>query len=328
MNMCLEHGVKYDGVDTLMCPRCENDICEQYDPLHEAIKLKAVITVGISASGKSTLAKEYVEKGYTEVNRDWIRFNVVKPGADWRTYKFNKTNEAEVDRIQGQMVMEAWGNCKNVIISDTNLNANTRHKMIESLKDLGYDVEIVAVPVTLAEAYKRDAFRENGVGQAVIYRQWQNWNEFIGRPTYKPNVKLCGAIIVDIDGTIAEMYGRGPFDWKRVGEDKARWFVIDMVNNYQRQGFEIIVVSGRSDVCRNETENWLAEKGVKYSELHMRRADDFRKDDAVKEEIFWTKLSDRYNIHAVIDDRPQVVRLWWDLCIPNVICVGNPYLEF
>lgn len=30
---CFEHSVQYDGVDTLMCPRCEDDICKQHDPL-------------------------------------------------------------------------------------------------------------------------------------------------------------------------------------------------------------------------------------------------------------------------------------------------------
>lgn len=51
------------------------------------------ITVGISASGKSTWADKKVQedasKGITvvNINRDTIRFNDVLPGSDWSTYK-------------------------------------------------------------------------------------------------------------------------------------------------------------------------------------------------------------------------------------------------
>ena len=37
---------------------------------------KAIITVGISASGKTTFAKTMVEQGWVDINRDWIRVNV------------------------------------------------------------------------------------------------------------------------------------------------------------------------------------------------------------------------------------------------------------
>ena len=53
-----------------------------------------------------------------------------------------------------------------------------------------------------------------------------------------------------------------------------------------------------------------------------------RKDTTVKEEIFWDSIADKYNVVAVIDDRPSVVRMWYDIGIPNVVCVGNPWEEF
>ena len=293
-------------------------------------KPTAVITVGISCSGKSTRALELVKEGFYEINRDWIRFNLVQPGQDWRNYKFNKANEDKVSDIQGKMIMEASLDDLDIVISDTNLHAGRRAALIKYLEDLGYTVRIEALPVSLTEAWKRDTYRLNGVGRDVIYRQWQQWNEYVGRKTYKPNQLLPKAIIVDIDGTVAEMDGRGPFEWQRVDEDKPRTLVIEMVRGYQNRGYRIIFVSGRSDECREKTELWL-DRYVGhwvYDGLLMRKAGDFRKDDAVKEEIFWTQLADSYNIVGVIDDRPQVVRLWHDLKIENVICVGNPYTEF
>lgn len=291
--------------------------------------MQAIITVGISCSGKSTLARSFVEQGWYEVNRDFIRFNMVCPGNDFRNYKFSKANESEVTKIQGQMIMEAHARGENIIVSDTNLNPSLRNGLKTKLEDLGYDVEIRGMPISVTEAWKRDTYRQNGVGHSTIYQQHLKWNEYIGRKTYKSNWRLPVAIIVDIDGTVAEMNDRGPFEWSKVGQDSPRLFILDMVYNYYLQGYKILFVSGRSDECRTETEQWLTSYySGKYDGLFMRKAGDYRKDDEVKEEIFWTNLAPHYNIQAAIDDRPQVLRLWYDLQIKNVICVGNPFIEF
>lgn len=290
--------------------------------------MKAIITVGISASGKTTFANECVKQGFVDINRDWIRFNVVKPGLNWSNYKFNKANEGEVTKVHEQMIMDAWSKERNIVVSDTNLNSSRREALVKKLEDLGYTVEVKFIPIAYETAIKRDRLRANGVGEGVIYQQYQNWNDNTGRKTYKPDETLPDAIIVDVDGTIAEMKGRGPFDWKRVGEDEPRLFVIDMVVNYHRQGYKIIILSGRSDECKKETQGWLHWHMVPHHELHMRKEGDFRKDSVIKEEIFWTQLADRYNIVAAIDDRPMMIRAWHELKIPNVIAVANPYLEF
>lgn len=291
--------------------------------------MKAIVTVGISCSGKSSFAAKMVEQhNYTEINRDWIRFNVVAPGSDWRTYKFTKVREKEVTDVADKLLMECWAAERNIVISDTNLNTGRRCALIQKLQDLGYDVEVKVFNVSYDEAVKRDNYRQNGVGQNVIYKQMQDFNDMSMRKTYEPNDSLEKAIIVDVDGTIAKMNGRGPFEWNRVGEDEPRWFVIDMVINYARQGYAIIIVSGRSDECKAETLEWLTYNGVPFKELHMRHEGDYRRDSVIKEEIFWTKLADRYNIEAAIDDRPMMIRTWYELKIPNVIAVDDPYNEF
>lgn len=293
--------------------------------------MKAIITVGIPASGKTTFANEMVQNfGFRDINRDFIRFNLVKPGSNWSTYKFNKANEKAVDEIHGKMIMESWQNEQNIIISDTNLNKARRRALIARLQDLGYDVEVKPFEISRKEAIKRDNLRANGVGQDVIYKMMQNWNEFSGRVTYTPNEELPKAVIFDVDGTIATMDGRGPFEWHRVGEDLPREMIIKMLRGYADLGFHIIICSGRSDECFKETATWLDKYvGLNYwDKLYMRKAGDFRKDDSIKEEIFWTKIAYSYNVCGVVDDRSQMIRLWWELKIPNVICVGNPYFEF
>ena len=56
--------------------------------------MKLIMTVGISASGKTTWA-ETQKHCMVNINRDDIRFNIVQPGSDWSTYKFS---ESQIDR--------------------------------------------------------------------------------------------------------------------------------------------------------------------------------------------------------------------------------------
>jgi hypothetical protein len=146
---------------------------------------------------------------------------------------------------------------------------------------------------------------------------------------YIPDTTKPKAIIVDVDGTIAHMHNRGPFDWYKVGEDKFDEFVGGIVTDLHNQGYIIIFLSGRDDSCYNETMMWLdCHFEFPIYGLLMRGYKDYRKDNIVKKEIFFRDIAPFYNVHAVIDDRPQVVRMWHEIEIPKVICVGNPFMEF
>lgn len=290
-----------------------------------------IITVGVPCSGKSTYAKELCDEddSFVEINRDWIRHNVVCPGSDWSTYKFTKKREQDVTQVQEEMIMDAFGKGKSVIISDTNLNEKTRNKLIKVADDLGYEVEIKEFPISLEEAWKRDANRVNGVGHSVIYQMYQKWLEYKGCKTYTPDESKPKAVIFDVDGTIADMKGgRSPFAWDKVGQDSPRQLIIDMAKGFDAQGYTILVVSGRDSVCFDETSEWLKDNEVPYFYLYMRQEWDIRKDTIVKEEIFWDLIADYWNVVGVVDDRPVIYRLWAELKIPNVINVGNPYIEF
>lgn len=287
--------------------------------------MKAVITVGISASGKTYWASQ---QDAVDINRDWIRFNVIAPGANWGNYKFNKHKENEVTKIQEQMVMDAQGKCQDVIISDTNINPNTRNKWIKLLGDLGYEVEIKEFPISLEDAYKRDSLRANGVGQNVIYSQYQKWLEYKGRKTYVADGGKPKAILFDIDGTLAHMEGRSPFAWDKINTDSVKELIKAMAIGYDAQDYLVICVSGRDGVCYDDTKTWLNVNRIPFWYLFMREEGDTRKDTIIKEEIFWDKIANHYNVVGVVDDRPSVVRMWHELKIPNVICVGNPWVEF
>jgi hypothetical protein len=80
-------------------------------------------------------------------------------------------------------------------------------------------------------------------------------------------------------------------------------------------------------VCRKQTLEWLDTKDVMYEELFMRAEGDSRKDWIVKGEIFFRDVATKYNVMMVVDDRPQVVRLWNLIGLPCA-SVGEPHVEF
>jgi hypothetical protein len=76
----------------------------------------------------------------------------------------------------------------------------------------------------------------------------------------------------------------------------------------------IVFMSGRDEVCRKETEDWLLEElPFEWAELWMRAEGDQRKDSIVKRELFDAHVRDRWQVLGVVDDRDSVVSMWRDL---------------
>lgn len=290
--------------------------------------MKAILTIGVSASGKSFWAKEYARTNKNTIisNRDDLRF-ALTGASSWKEYKFDKHIENSITELQRITIEQAFRNGCDVIIADTNLNPTYRAQLETFLRSFGFTIEIKEFPITLEEAWKRDAARTNGVGKDVIYKQYQEWLKYIGRRTYVPNTSLPKAILVDVDGTLAKMGDRGAFEWSKVGVDTIRPIVRQMVSSFVHT-HQIIVLSGRDAVCREETGNWLWQNQIVYDRLFMRKEGDMRKDTVIKEEIFWEHIAENYNVEAVFDDRPVVVRMWHELKIPNVIAVADQNKEF
>ncbi|HEY6115934.1 MAG TPA: polynucleotide kinase [Candidatus Dormibacteraeota bacterium] len=126
------------------------------------------------------------------------------------------------------------------------------------------------------------------------------------------------AVLCDIDGTLAlRTSDRSPFDWSRVGEDEPNPPVVELVQLIWTAGkHHIILMSGRDEVCRRQTEMWLDAQGVSYNELHMRAHKDNRKDSLIKEELYRKHVEPRYEVAFVLDDRQQVVKMWRSLGLP------------
>ncbi|ANM46439.1 polynucleotide kinase [Morganella phage vB_MmoM_MP1] len=281
---------------------------------------KIIMTVGAPGSGKSTWAKEFCEanENAKEFNRDEIRCKF--SGCKLSEYRYNKSNEKEVLNRQKTGVALWLGQNENniAVISDTGATSKSRNRWIEFVKELGGEIEIEykVFDVTLEELYRRNLHRgDKAVPNHRIYQLYQEVQWFIhGKPDWSKNEMLPKAIIVDIDGTIADNTKRNPHDLDSLHKDQPRQNVINHVNMMYQAGITVLITSGREkgDDDKHEiaTRKWLDKYNVEYDKLIMRENKDSRKDNVVKKELFYKHIADRYNVLYVLDDRQQVVDMW------------------
>lgn len=78
-------------------------------------------------------------------------------------------------------------------------------------------------------------------------------------------------VLFDVDGTLMlNTGGRSFYDWDRVGEDTSNEAVVELAQNIIKAGdLEIVVMSGRDEVCSDATAASLAAQGVFFRELGL-----------------------------------------------------------
>lgn len=281
---------------------------------------KLILTRGIPGSGKSTWAKAWVQEnpeGRVRVNRDDLRGMVF--GTNSKKLPF--AQEAQITDIERAIAKTALSKGKDVVVDAMNLTP----KFVRGWASLGYPVEFVDFDVNVEAAVARNAERAHPVPEDVIRnldKKFQRDGVLIEPPalphpesaTYVPDTHLPRAYIFDIDGTLAHIPegGRSPYDYTRVWEDEVDEAVKRVLDELWNRN-NILLMSGRDEECRDETELWLHSKGILYDGLLMRPAGDNRRDATVKRELFDEHVRDSYNVLGVFDDRNQVVQAWRDM---------------
>jgi len=293
----------------------------------------AIFTVGVSASGKTTWATDFVKRNprWWIISRDDLRANICVPfsWAAWK--KFGSKGEKKVNELQQQEIDYCVAHDMNVIICDTNLSPKNFNHLVETFKKFDYDVHFKFFPVDWKTAVDRDNARANGVGLSVLAQQFEKLHAIQHekeRLLIKDSVYGKDAVLCDIDGTLAHMTTRGPYDYDHVMTDSLDLEIFDILNGLYRQGYEIVIVSGRDGVCKENTHNWLRNKLGSIDFYHYQRAEgDKRPDDVIKEELLYKIIEDGFSPRMVFDDRPRCFRMWRRLGL-KVFQVGNPYIEF
>ncbi|MGH2608381.1 MAG: AAA family ATPase, partial [Tepidiformaceae bacterium] len=170
------------------------------------------------------------------------------------------------------------------------------------------EVEVRMFEADVEECVQRDANRTKPVGAKVIRDMYRQFLAPAGR-AYAPGDGLPAAVLCDLDGTLALLNGRNPYDAATCEQDLLNPAVAGIIRALPADTC-LVLVSGREDRHRPETERWLAAHGIAYDRLHMRATGDTRRDALIKEEIFEAHIRPNYRVHFVLDDRDQVVAMW------------------
>lgn len=281
-----------------------------------------IITRGLPASGKSTFARAWVEEdpgNRVEINRDSTRkfLGIRHIGTE--------DEEKTVTAVNDALLRISMEQGKDIIVSDTNLRVRYIKRLLKNVDDT-YDVELKDFIVDVDTCVKRDAMRPDSerVGEETIRemnkkfptKTWKTLDEIraaIGKDNavylpYKNNPENERAILVDIDGTLAHHEGRRDiFDYSAVGLDSVDESVRDALIDAHQVGKTVIILSGRSESGREDTEQWLADNGIPYEHLFMRKNGDMRADWIIKDEIIREHIQDNFHVMYCLDDRNQVV---------------------
>ena len=153
-------------------------------------------------------------------------------------------------------------------------------------------------------------------------------------------------VIFDLDGTLANIDRRrdhalkmgknGKMNWdeffnpSHIAFDEPNEPVIKMAQLFKKDGFKIVIFSGRNDRMFDRTKEWLEWNDVPYDLLVM-RPDKFQKDNFpvaagnpavsnwrfMPDEILKRKMLDAFvdidDVFLVVDDRDKLVKMWRDL---------------
>ena len=290
---------------------------------------KIIMLKGLPASGKTTWAKEKINENsnYIRINKDDIRESI--------TGKWTPKKEKIVISIRNSLIKAGINLGKNVIIDDTNLNPKHEQSLKTLAQELGVEFEVndSFLKVSVEECVERDIKRDKSVGYKVIYKMYYDYlYQDPSKKIVNSSNKKRRCVICDIDGTLAHNYGgRNIYDLTRVKEDTPDPLVCAVLDGLDStfgiDYLDIIIVSGREDDCRKETEEWLYHNMIPYKALYMRKSGDKRDDAIVKEEIYKEFIEPEYCVLGVIDDRNKVVRMWEKLGV-KVMKVGGLYNEF
>ena len=265
--------------------------------------IQVILTKGLPASGKSTWARKMIDENpncYKRINKDDLRDMLDNS-------KHTDDSEKFILNVRDALILMAIEKGKHVIIDDTNFSTKHENRIRELIKGKAKLVikDFTDVPVETCIA--RDLKRQNSVGEKVIMHMY---NQFL-KPKQQVIEVIEGlphAIICDMDGTLALLNGRNPYDASTCENDGLNKVVASLLI-----GKNVLIVSGREDKYREQTEKFLSKHNIQYVMLFMRTTDDIRKDSVIKNEIFDAHIRGKFNIDFVLDDRNQVVQAWRDM---------------
>lgn len=297
-----------------------------------------IVLCGLPGSGKSSYAatlKAADPENTVVVNRDELRMRLFGKYSG-----LTREEEDAITKAEEFLVKQGLGFGKTVVIDAMHLKRKYKTKWFA----YSADVQFVTFEADLSTLYHRNSIRSKKVPESVIvdlYKRFTKNGKLSAVPTreeWEKGKKSTGVFekfdnsgerpvyIVDIDGTLAHNDGhRGWHDYDKVGGDKPHQDVIDLVKILNSKA-DVVFFSGRKEYCRKVTKNWFADHLVPDGlGLYMRADGDNRNDDIVKYEMLQQFKAEHpwAHIAGVLDDRPKVLRMWYEIGL-TTFRVGDP----
>jgi putative polynucleotide kinase len=133
-----------------------------------------ILVRGIQGSGKTTLAKNLVkyDNKLVRINRDDIRAMLC---TEW-SYAF----ESVVIKMQLSMVKAALDKGYSVVIDDvSNLNEKTINRLKQTFPNTEIQLKDICLLTDVNECIRRDALRENPIGETIIRETYNRYIDVI-----------------------------------------------------------------------------------------------------------------------------------------------------
>lgn len=276
---------------------------------------------GLPASGKSTFAHELVANSlgqWKRINNDTLRLML-------DAEKFSKSNEKFLRKVRKQAILLALEEGFSVVVDNTNLSQSAMQELqdiileannFNSKQEVKLEINDSFLKTSIIECIRRDALRPKPVGAKVIWSMARE-NKI---PAYTPIEKysrpdLPKCVIFDMDGTLALMGDRNPFDASTSDQDAVNEPVMELLNlHVQITGHKVFIFSGREEKYRTQTALWLVKnfsaQWEQFVQLEMRPTGDQRKDFLVKSDMFDKNVRGQYDVQCCIDDRDQIVNFY------------------
>lgn len=289
---------------------------------------KFILVMGISGSGKTTYAKQWVEENPTHrvrLNYDDLRCMF---GKYWVPER-----EPLMKKVFHSALIEAMYDKYDIIIDNmSNLNPKHQQEYINLIKDWNnenvnkYEIEFKLINTPVEVCIERDSKREIPIGEKVIRQQWRKYRDYIICTSIKemlskqplPNKDLPDCIIVDMDATLCFNTEMRPFFGQGAAENMIKDVpnipICNLARNYcDAADCALIVITGRDESCREATMNWLDDHWLHPTKLLMRPEGSFIGGSEQKRIIYENEIKDKYNVVFVLEDNSKVVKMYRDL---------------
>ena len=131
---------------------------------------------------------------------------------------------------------------------------------------------------------------------------------------------MNNAIIIDLDGTLAIMGKRDPYDVSKANElDSINEAVRIIISSYLKynENNKVIFLTGRPEKYEQNTIGFINRCGFYEYTLFMRLNDDWRKSEIYKKDVYDNYIKEKFKIDFVMDDNSKVINMFRGL---GLIC--------